>query len=115
MLKAFLDEKGALAWAGCRKGNSTFFVSCDYIKEGNSFQENNKPAGASAERHSFLQYAMLHFRDNETSRQVQAVTSGGSIRGTVKIFEYLTGKKSRKSQLSEWTWKELTDKVKYSP
>ncbi|GBN13960.1 hypothetical protein AVEN_223285-1 [Araneus ventricosus] len=40
---------------------------------------------------------------------------GGSMRGTSRIIEYLTRKRTKRGHFSDWTWKELTDKVKYSP
>ncbi|GFW99206.1 unconventional myosin-XV [Trichonephila clavipes] len=110
-MKTFTDEKTALAWAGCRKGNSTFFVSTDV--SGDAVSEP-KPAGASAERHSFLQYAMLHFRE-DSFRGDHSMGHVGSMRGTARIIEYLTRKKTKRGNFSDWTWKELTDKVKYSP
>ncbi|KAF8768300.1 Unconventional myosin-XV like protein [Argiope bruennichi] len=110
-MKSFADEKTALAWAGCRKGNSTFFVMSENSTEN---APEHRPAGASAERHSFLQYAMLHFRENPL-RGEQGMQHGGSMRGTTKIIDYLTRKRTKKGHFSDWTWKELTDKVKYSP
>ncbi|GFQ68996.1 hypothetical protein TNCT_332501 [Trichonephila clavata] len=110
-MKTFTDEKTALAWAGCRKGNSTFFISTEV--SGDAVSEP-KPAGASAERHSFLQYAMLHFRE-DSFRGEHSMGHVGSMRGTARIIEYLTRKKTKRGNFSDWTWKELTDKVKYSP
>ncbi|GIY18982.1 hypothetical protein CEXT_681291 [Caerostris extrusa] len=53
-MKSFTDEKTALAWAGCRKGNSTFFIASEATEEnGTPAPSEPKPAGASAERHSF--------------------------------------------------------------
>ncbi|GBM71427.1 hypothetical protein AVEN_185732-1 [Araneus ventricosus] len=37
------------------------------------------------------------------------------MRGTSRIIEYLTRKRTKRGHFSDWTWKELTDKVKYSP
>ncbi|GIY79974.1 unconventional myosin-XV [Caerostris darwini] len=114
-MKTFTDEKTALAWAGCRKGNSTFFIASEATEEnGTPVPSEHKPAGASAERHSFLQYAMLHFRD-DSLRSEPSMSQGGSMRGTARILEYLTRKRTKRGHFSDWTWKELTDKVKYSP
>ncbi|KAG8195161.1 hypothetical protein JTE90_023338 [Oedothorax gibbosus] len=114
-MKAFVEEKGALAWAGCRKGNSTFFISSESLSTEDGFTKE-KPTGASAERHSFLQYAMIHFRDDlSRPKDEPKINNVGSLRGTVKILEYLTGKKGKRDHITDWTWKELTDKVKYSP
>ncbi|XP_054719085.1 unconventional myosin-XV-like [Uloborus diversus] len=113
---AFLtEEKGALARAGCRKGNSTFYIPAD-----GPDSQTIKPSGASAERHSFLQYALLHFRDDHPPNcepTTSAKTLGAnSMRGTIKILDYLTGgRRKSRTGLQDWTWKELTDKVKYSP
>ncbi|CAL1291300.1 unnamed protein product [Larinioides sclopetarius] len=54
------------------QGNSTFFVTSEHSQEN---APEHRPAGASAERHSFLQYAMLHFREDPLREKSSIIRS----------------------------------------
>lgn len=113
MIRSFVEEKGASLRTGFKKGNSIFYVPKGFgiTDEDN---EKEKGSGKAAEKHSFLQYAVLNFRESVERCDMLGVFDG-SWRGTLRLLEYLKGKKTKRGHRNEWTWKVLTDMVKYTP
>ncbi|XP_028967897.1 unconventional myosin-XV-like [Galendromus occidentalis] len=105
---------------GVTNGHNNNFTGLSDNEMENSFSGGRNNPQPDSSKFSMLQFAMFNFRDSLDKYDVLRDREN-SIRGSIKMLESLKqskqqGKKKGKKgdDDSDWTWKELTELVKFS-
>ncbi|CAG0888186.1 unnamed protein product, partial [Cyprideis torosa] len=83
-------------------------------KDGQRDSEQGTPKGEQDGRNSFLQYAIIHFRDGEKLEILHSPDEGSLSKGGTGTGTKTKKGKGKAKNKEEWTWKEATDMVKFT-